>query len=328
MARERGRVADAPREVGLDKHRWGAGLLICATACGSSTAGPSPDGHGGGGAGAGGPTCEELLGPDAAGIVVMGNDGVPDTSRCRSKGCGDTRGLEPGAAWPMFGGCPTNVRRSLHRGPEEVGEIAHADFEARGLESLMLTSDRLIAVDGRGLFGFDPDSLEPALIIDGSTNAYPDAFVEGVPAVDVDGHLLFSWKQYEDGYEYFYPNSVGLRATNRDGVSLWQVEDYGEYAWFGSPTLAGDGTAYLPTFEGVKAISTTAKCFGRTLTRLGGDKWSRRWRSIMPALSTTRRKGASVPSIRSTDPRAGFGRCRGLHTPHSRRRLRSCYLTA
>jgi outer membrane protein assembly factor BamB len=225
--------------------RWaGLAAMLAAVGC-SGEARNDPSGGGGEGGGGGSScaelTCESLLGPDAQGDIRCEHGSV-DTSGCHSKGCGDMSGAERGAGWPMFGACPTHVRRSVHHGPDDprMGVRAHRERAS----SLIATSDHIIAVGPR-VHGLDRSTLEVVWdpIMPGE--------VTSVPAVDASARVYASWW---DGGWHANPYESGVVAIDHGAHVLWTARDTDPQSWFESPVIAGDGTVVVSSQRGVMAF--------------------------------------------------------------------------
>lgn len=144
--------------------------------------------------------------------------------------CGDIRGLQAGAAWPMFGHCPTHIGRS-----PTVGAQAAAlkwTFAAGGY----IHSSPAVAADGTIYFG-SADHKVYAVHPDGKlrwTYSTGNA-ISTTPAIAADGTV------------YIGSEDKNLYALNPDGTLKWVFTTGGSID--SSPTIGGDGTVYVGSFD-------------------------------------------------------------------------------
>ena len=182
--------------------------------------------------------------------AVLGEDFVASTFPpvvCQARGCGpaagcgDLRGLQTGAPWPMFGGCPAHPGRSPFLGAQsptvkwEVPVGVPVGAPAAGppfLSSPVIGADGTVYVGSR----FWLAAVDRAGTIRWQTR--PDGSVQknggslSTPAVAADGTLYVG---SQDGH--LYAIAAG------DGAEVWRLHTGGPVV--SSPLVAPDGTVYV-----------------------------------------------------------------------------------
>jgi hypothetical protein len=100
-------------------------------------------------------------------------------------GCGDMRGLQPGAAWPMEGFCPSRRSRTARPGPSSLTPLWNIDIGSTRLAPV-------IAADGT-IYTINRVGVVHAVCSDGATKWTYDsgAKVTGSPLIGRDGTLYF-----------------------------------------------------------------------------------------------------------------------------------------
>ena len=148
--------------------------------------------------------------------------------------CGDRSGLQPGAPWPMFGGCPTHVARSPYLGPQNPK--VRWKFQTGGDTA----TSPVVAADGTVYVNTSTGYLL-ALTRDGSeewksriadpTPPHSGQWTHSTPAIGMDGTV------------YVGSRDSHLYAIAPDGRQRWAFDTAG--AVFSSPVIAADGTVYV-----------------------------------------------------------------------------------
>jgi outer membrane protein assembly factor BamB len=163
--------------------------------------------------------------------------------------CGDMGGLQPGAAWPMLGGCPTHPGRSAYTGPS----FSHTRWTFTA--GAPISSGVAIAADGTIYFGADDHKLY-AVDKDGrlkwATPIATDVFDTTVPAITADGTIVIG------------SIDTNLYAVSPRGDLLWTHTIGGKQT--PSPAIGGDGTLYVGGGSG------QSKVFA--LDKTGAEKWN------------------------------------------------------
>jgi outer membrane protein assembly factor BamB len=140
--------------------------------------------------------------------------------------CGDTGGLEPGAAWPTMGACSTHVGRGAAVGPQ-TNTLRWKAAIGGGVETGVA-----LGADGTAYVGASDEKLyaiDPTGAIEWSVKTGP--FGHGVPAVATDGTI------------YVGTSDGNLHAVTPQGTSRWQAALAGNLS--PSPAVAADGTIYV-----------------------------------------------------------------------------------
>jgi outer membrane protein assembly factor BamB len=187
------------------------GCGACRPHCGGRTCGP--DGCGGtcGSCGAG-RQCQLSLG------TCVSTTGVTDA-------CGDMRGFQAGASWPLSRGCQSHSARAHNAGPAASPTPAWS-YNAGS----RIGSEPAIAVDGTIYVGDWTGALH-AVRGDG-TRAWilPGRAGSITPAIGIDGTI------------YAHGTDGGTHAIAPDGTVLWSV--FSPFASWSMPSIGPDGTVY------------------------------------------------------------------------------------
>lgn len=249
-----------------------AALAVWATSCIKDLpvdhgAGGSRGGAGGSRDGAGGSGAPTDAGRDALGAATQICDppcGVGltcnTTSRqcisvSREQGCGNTAGLQAGAAYPMYRNCPTRSGASPFTGPtgSRLGPIANA-----GASKPFPAFPGAVAADGT-LYtrsGLIPNTTGDGVVAFRGTEivwSIADLSMAGTPAIGADGTL------------YFGSFDGRLHALGPEGKERWTF-DPGKALIQGagsSPVIGPDGTVYFTADTAVHAVART-----------GAERWS------------------------------------------------------
>jgi outer membrane protein assembly factor BamB len=142
--------------------------------------------------------------------------------------CGDSSGLQAGAAWPMLGFCPTHIGR----GPTASAQTNHVQWTytaAAGLESGVA-----IAADGTIYAGASDGNvyaIDPGGTVKWTTPVGAEGFANAVPAIAQDGSV------------YLGNDDANLYALAPTGAVRWRYDIGGKI--FTSPNVGGDGTIYV-----------------------------------------------------------------------------------
>jgi outer membrane protein assembly factor BamB len=142
--------------------------------------------------------------------------------------CGDTTGLQSGAAWPMMGNCPTHVGRSA----SVSAKTNHVRWTAA--TGGKVSSGIAIAADGTIYAGASDGKLYAVSAsgdIKWSTLAGTSAYLNAVPAIAQDGTV------------YIGNQDESLYAVSSAGTLSWNYKIGGEL--FTSANVGGDGTIYV-----------------------------------------------------------------------------------
>lgn len=186
---------------------------------------------------AGGGGCSETtLGSGRDGGVDAAPDGGSDIAAT----CGDMRGLQAGAAWPMSGYCPTRRGRSPYRGAQTSG--VRWQFAAEPATDFAVAADGTVyasAFDG-SLYAYDSSG----------TNKWTFPTVIGA---GISGGIAIG----ADGTVYFCAGDNTLYALKPDGKMMWSYPTAGDIS---APTIGGDGTVYFSSRERIlHAVDTSGK---------------------------------------------------------------------
>jgi len=169
-------------------------------------------------------------------------DGAAPEAGVADPACGDVRGLQPGAAWPMSGYCPSGQGRSPYLGPP--------------------TTPSLKWSAGMGFGG------RPAIAADGTVYATTYAAANDLVAVDTSGNVKWTIPGAgqsdaaigADGTVYA-ENTTTVLAIAPDGSERWEAPIDAPNG--GALVIGGDGTIYAGGSTVVVALDPT-----------GHQKWS------------------------------------------------------
>jgi outer membrane protein assembly factor BamB len=184
---------------------------------------------------------------DGCSETVLTGDGGTADGGTRDAGsadpaCGDVRGLQPGAAWPVSGYCPSGQSRSPNLGPHTTPSLAWST--------------------GAGFAG------RPAIAADGTVYATTSAAVNDLVAVDTSGSVKWTFPAAgqsdpaigADGTVYA-ENTTDVLAVAPDGTQRWAAAIDANNG--GALVLGGDGTIYAGGSTVVVALDPA-----------GHQKWS------------------------------------------------------
>jgi outer membrane protein assembly factor BamB len=192
------------------------------------------------------PGTATCTGDGCAETVLEGDGGTADggtgDAGSADPACGDVRGLQPGAAWPMAGYCPSGQSRSPYLGP--------------------LTTPTLAWSTGTAFAG------RAAIAADGTIYATTSAAVNDLVAVDPSGNVKWSLPAAgfadpaigADGTVYA-ETTTAVVALAPDGTQRWAAPIDASNG--GALVLGGDGTIYAGGSTVVVAVDPA-----------GHPKWS------------------------------------------------------
>jgi outer membrane protein assembly factor BamB len=167
--------------------------------------------------------------------------------------CGDARGLEDGAPWPMAGYCSTRASRSSRNGPQ-TGSVRWT-FATNGIAS-----------------------TSPAVAADGTV--YVGANDHAIHAVDRDGHEKWNvvvgsnlnrtgFVVGPDGVVYFGSADTNMYAYSASGARLWAQPLNVDVA--NTVAVGGDGTLYVVGYPSPTSLIAVAASDGHVIWQKPND---------------------------------------------------------
>jgi outer membrane protein assembly factor BamB len=160
---------------------------------------------------------------------------VTTTSALITNNCGDNRGIDQTAAWPMRGGCPTHAAQVAAHGTAVNSLNWKTDLGAPITSSPAVASDGTIYVGtGNGkLYALRPDGTFrwPAPVNIGGILGLA---VQSSPTIGADGTV-------------YVGGETSLHAIAPNGVIRWSYPTLG--CGKASPVIGGDGTIYFGTTD-------------------------------------------------------------------------------
>ena len=171
-------------------------------------------------------TCDSKTGEQQHQIIKCPKGEICNyKGQCQISDCGDISGLQVGAAWPMFGFCPTHHHRSPFVG-SETATLKWTFKTDGGIESSpAVSADGTIYVGSKdkNLYAINPDGTEKWTYWGAS------GVMDSSPAIGLDGTI--------------YSANGFLYAINPDGTNKWVfMTPAGPTS---SPTISPDGTIYV-----------------------------------------------------------------------------------
>jgi outer membrane protein assembly factor BamB len=185
-----------------------------------------------------GGTCKPATVEDSSSCVGGGcsDHGLYGDSTPSLVDCGDMRGLQHGAAWPMVGYCPTARYRSPYVGTKSAKQRWVFDPGPGSTGKPRRPSDGAIGADGTYYFGtaLANEGGQSMFALDGATGGKKWELAgdknQNGPAIGVDGTL------------YFGDGTGEVRAVSPGGKQLWAADTGADGA--DAPTIGGDRTLY------------------------------------------------------------------------------------
>ena len=186
------------------------------------------------------PGSATCAGDGCAETVLVGDGGAVDGGTGEAgtvdPACGDVRGLQAGAPWPMAGYCPSGQARSPNLGPHATPSLAWST--------------------GAGFAG------RAAIAADGTVYATTSAVVNDLVAVDPSGHV--KWTLPGDGFSdpaigadgtVYDESQTDVLAIAPDGTQRWATPI--DAVNGGALVIGGDGTIYAGGSTVVLAVDST-----------------------------------------------------------------------
>lgn len=170
-----------------------------------------------------------------------------------SGSCDVAGGLQPGAPWPMLGGCPTHRALSAFAGAQTNQIKWSADVSIKNLTGVSLSIDAsgtIYVPTGVGVIAFDASGAQ-------KWESFTSAF--GAPVIAADGAIYVAAAEVN-----------GLRRLSpADGSTLGFGPPRGnEHA---SLAIAADGTVVIPSGSGLVARSSGGSSWSINLSSVGLD---------------------------------------------------------
>lgn len=157
--------------------------------------------------------------------------------------CGEARGLQPGAPWPMRGRCASRVGQSDREGPRSPNELwaVHLPGGGFGVAPVVAADGTIyVATLGGIVLALDPDGSQKWSV----QNQADPYEIYDTPAIGADGTV------YVGG-----ARTVLVQAISPSGERLWTVPKGAKFRWFNNgPAVGPDGTLYYG-LDGLYAIA-------------------------------------------------------------------------
>ena len=173
--------------------------------------------------------------------------------------CGDTRGLEPNAPWPMRGGCPKRANASTQLGPQ-TSQVKWTVPMPALESSAAVSADQLVWVglgDGNVIVMSGAGIVQSGLPTGGPIRSSPARSVTGVTVIGGGDGALYGVERIPlstpdagDGGDEGGADAgddAGGDAGLRRARQVWRLP-VGPIA--SSPALGSDGTIYVGTTDG------------------------------------------------------------------------------
>jgi len=183
---------------------------------------------------------------------VLGDEGVApfvDAEVPLGDVCGDREGLEPSAAWPLLGGCPTRSGVAPRPGPQEATVRWSTPVAAGETSPAVGASGRQGGRVGGAIVTSPVIAGDGAIVLGTSDGRVVAVFRDGV----------IKWERPVEGS----PTSAAIGAAGRVHVGTSRgrlvalAPDTGDIVWAyelggaaGSPVVGGDGTVYIADASG------------------------------------------------------------------------------
>jgi outer membrane protein assembly factor BamB len=230
------------------------GALAAFSACASSDpAAPSPSDDGGSDA----PFLGETSPPDGGADVPLGDV------------CGDAKGIETDAPWPMRGGCPKRAGVASGAGPQNA-TVKWSLSLAAGDSSPAIAADRLLWVgttDGDVVVLSAAGVLQAALHTGGAVRSSPVRSATGLSVIGSTDGTLYGVDRLGETADAGNADAgdadaadAGDEGGNEAGVLVRPARAVFRLplaAMLSSPAIGGDGTIYASTTAG-KLIAVAA----------------------------------------------------------------------
>jgi outer membrane protein assembly factor BamB len=241
-----------------------------------------------------------IVGTEPLAVAPDSSASLPDTSGARD-GSGPIEmtcpwtALQPGAPWPMLGGCVSRRGRTIYRGPRTKPRLvwqATVATQTPAVPTIGVGDQVAIPADVEGIVVFGPDGGRQRVIDAGPGQP---ANVTNTPTIGADGTFYFGagrhvvaqsadevrWRYDttaevdtsvlidEDGTVYAGSNSSELFALHPDGGKRWEYDLGGMVSSSAALTATG------------LIVIGSADHFLRALDRNGSQRWAFDTRSVI-----------------------------------------------
>lgn len=206
----------------------------------------------------------DALPPDAGGEVPLGEI------------CGDARGIEPNAPWPLRGGCPKRAGLAATVGPQNA-TLRWTVALPSGESSVAIAADRLLwvgATSGHVLAMSGSGVVQWALATGGPVRSSPARSASGITVIGGGDGALYGVDRGGSGVDAGDAGDDG----GDGGPSFRPAKEVFRRALApiaSSPALGSDGTIYVTTTDGklvaVAADGSAVKWTATTNDTLGSS---------------------------------------------------------